>query len=70
MGDPGEVEPGSLRVLRQQLDAARREIERLSIVDDHGSGERTARLAGLSAWQIEAARLEQLIEAVREPPAP
>ncbi|MDA0269504.1 MAG: hypothetical protein O2798_02545 [Chloroflexi bacterium] len=69
MVDSVEGERESLDVLRARLEAARREIERLSIVDDHGSGERTARLAGLSSWQIEAARLEQLIEAMREPPA-
>jgi len=33
------------------------------VVDDHGSGERTARLAGLAAWQAEAERLRGLIEA-------
>lgn len=35
--------------------AARREVERLAAPDDHGSGERTARLANLAAWEVEVA---------------
>lgn len=39
------------------------EIARLSQPDDLGAGERTARLAGLAAWQVEAERLRALLEA-------
>ncbi|MGE3961726.1 MAG: hypothetical protein AB7F65_08615 [Dehalococcoidia bacterium] len=57
---------------REQLEARYRhaldEIARLSVPDDHGSGERTARLAGLSAWEVEAERLRHLIERLPETP--
>lgn len=39
------------------------EIARLSQPDDRGAGERTARLAGLAAWQAEADRLRALLDA-------
>ncbi|MDP2327978.1 MAG: hypothetical protein Q8M79_07810 [Dehalococcoidia bacterium] len=50
-------------MLLAQYRGALQEVARLSIADDHGSGERTARLAGLAAWQAEAERLRGLIEA-------
>lgn len=49
--------------LEAQLRHALAEIERLSRPDDHGSGERTARLAGLGAWEAEAERLRRLLAA-------
>ena len=48
--------------LRARLALALAEIERLSRPDDHGSGERTARLAGLAAWEAEAERLRVLLD--------
>lgn len=48
--------------LRARLALALAEIERLSRPDDHGSGERTARLAGLAAWEAEAERLRSLLD--------
>jgi hypothetical protein len=48
----------TLRVAVDAYDRADAECVRLAAPDDHGSGERTARLAGLAAW--EAARLRAL----------
>lgn len=45
------------------------EIARLSQPDDLGAGERTARLAGLAAWQMEADRLRALLDAAGGAPA-
>ena len=47
--------------LQQQYRDALAEVERLSVPDDLGVGQRTARLAGLGAWQAEAERLEVLL---------
>ena len=52
--------------LEARLRLALAEVERLGIPDDHGSGERTARLAGLASWQFEVERLRALIAAERE----
>ena len=52
--------------LEARLRFALAEVERLGIPDDHGSGERTARLAGLASWQFEVERLRALIEGERE----
>jgi hypothetical protein len=48
--------------LRARHRAALAEVARLSVPDDHGSGERTARLAGLAAWEAETARLRALLD--------
>ena len=47
--------------LEARLRFALDEVERLRIPDDQGSGERTARLAGLASWQVEVERLRGLI---------
>jgi len=47
--------------LQQQYRDALAEVERLSVPDDLGVGQRTARLAGLGPWQAEADRLEALL---------
>lgn len=52
--------------LEARLRCALDEVERLGIPDDRGSGERTARLAGLASWQFEVERLRALIAAARE----
>ncbi|MCB9490834.1 MAG: hypothetical protein H6674_02055 [Dehalococcoidia bacterium] len=52
--------------LRARLALALAEIERLSQPDDHGSGERTARLAGLASWEAEAERLRALLDELAE----
>ncbi len=49
---------GTLRRAIEQFERADAECARLAQPDDHGSGERTARLAALGAW--EAARLRAL----------
>lgn len=46
------------------------EIARLSIPDDHGAGMRTARLAGIGAWEVEAARLRRELETLTGAPWP
>ena len=56
MISPQDVE--TLRVAIDAYDRADAECVRLARPDDHGSGERTARLAGLAAW--EAARVRAL----------
>ena len=45
------------------LDRAEAECARLTQPDDHGSGERTARLAALAAWEIARARALDALEA-------
>ncbi len=52
--------------LEERLRSALDEVRRLAIPDDHGSGERTARLSGLASWEFEVERLRALIEAQRE----
>lgn len=48
----------AIRAALDAYDCADAECVRLAQPDDHGSGERTARLAGLAAW--EAARVRAL----------
>lgn len=45
----------------QQADA---ECARLTTPDDHGSGERTARMSALSAWEAARARALDAIEGI------
>ncbi len=49
---------------------AQAEMRRLSVPDDHGAGERTARLSGLGAWEIEAERVRREIERLTGAPWP
>lgn len=59
----GQAQPAEPRTaLEERYRAALSEAERLSTPDDHGTGERTARLAGLALWQAEAARLRGLLD--------
>jgi hypothetical protein len=46
------------------------EIARLTVADDRGIGERTARLSGLGSWEIEAEHLRREIEALTGAPWP
>ncbi|MDA0302556.1 MAG: hypothetical protein O2822_08520 [Chloroflexi bacterium] len=63
MADPS---PGLdvLRVLIEDYDRAGAEIARLSRPDDLGSGERTARLSSLGAWEFQQARILERIVAL------
>lgn len=65
MDAPGAQTPPaeSRTTLEERYRAALAEVERLSTPDDHGTGERTARLAGLALWQLEAERLRGLLDA-------
>ncbi len=56
MTSPPDIE--AIRAALDAYDRADAECVRLAQPDDHGSGERTARLAGLAAW--EAARVRAL----------
>jgi len=49
--------------LEARLRIALAEAERLLVADDHGTGARTARLAGLASWQAEVERLRRLLDA-------
>ena len=53
----------TLVALLAEHDHATSEVARLSEADDRGSGERTARLASLGAWETEVARLVAQIAA-------
>lgn len=55
------ADASDIESLEARLRAALDEVERLGVPDDHGSGERTARLAGLASWQLEVERLRALI---------
>lgn len=46
------------------------EMARLAVPDDHGAGMRTARLAGLGAWEVEAGRLRRELERLTGEPWP
>lgn len=46
----------ALRVLLDDYDRAAAEVARLSRPDDLGSGERTARMSTLGAWEIQQAK--------------
>ena len=65
MDAPGAQTPPaeSRAALEERYRAALDEVERLATPDDHGTGERTARLAGLALWQAEAERLRGLLDA-------
>lgn len=54
----------ALRVLLDDHAHAAAEVARLSHPDDRGSGERTARLASLGAWEMRQASLVAQIEAI------
>jgi hypothetical protein len=54
----------ALRALIEEHDRAAAEIARLSRPDDLGSGERTARLSSLGAWEFQQARVLQRIAAL------
>lgn len=53
-----------LRALVGEYDHATLEIARLSRPDDLGSGERTARLSSLGAWEFQQSRLIERIAAL------
>lgn len=56
----------SIEAARQALavfDEAEAECVRLARPDDHGSGERTARLAMMAAWEVARARALDALEA-------
>jgi hypothetical protein len=55
--------------LEERLRSALAEVERLSAPDDRGTGDRTARMAGLALWQAEVERLRQLLAAMDEDPS-
>lgn len=54
----------ALRTLVEEFDRAAAEIERLSRPDDLGSGERTARMSSLGAWEFQQTRVLERIEAL------
>ena len=60
MISPQDIE--TLRVAVDAYDRADAECVRLSQPDDHGSGERTARLAGLAAWEAVRVRALDAVE--------
>lgn len=63
MADPATgVE--ALRALIEEHDRAAAEIARLSRPDDLGSGERTARLSSLGAWEFQRTRVLERIAAL------
>lgn len=53
----------ALRAALAAFDRAEAECARLRQPDDHGSGERTARLATLAAWEAARERALDLLEA-------
>lgn len=69
------TEPYDLDAVRAALaayDQAEAECTRLALPDDHGSGERTARLSSLSAWEAARNRALDALEAAsgtRDPAA-
>ena len=54
----------ALRALIEDYDRAAAEVARLSRPDDLGSGERTARLSSLGAWEFQQSRLIERIGAL------
>ncbi|MEI7924755.1 MAG: hypothetical protein WCI61_00995 [Chloroflexota bacterium] len=54
----------ALRTLVEDYVRAAAEVERLSKPDDLGSGERTARLSSLGAWEFQQTRILERIEAL------
>ncbi|MGE3855881.1 MAG: hypothetical protein AB7G21_02850 [Dehalococcoidia bacterium] len=61
-GDPAPID--ALRGLIEDYDRAAAEVARLSRPDDLGSGERTARLSSLGAWEFQQSRILDHIEAL------
>lgn len=70
MDAPGAQTPPeeSRAALEERYRAALDEVAWLSTPDDHGTGERTARLAGLALWQAEVERLRSLLDAPLDSP--
>jgi len=63
----GPIDGEALRALRaliEDYDRAGAEVSRLSLPDDRGSGERTARLASLGAWEMRRSSLSSRILAL------
>lgn len=60
--DPAPTE--ALRALIEDYDRATVEVARLSRPDDLGSGERTARLSSLGAWEFRQSRILDQLEAL------
>ena len=59
--------PHHTPALRAAIEAYRQadaECVRLTTPDDHGSGERTARLSALSAWEAARGRALDAVEAI------
>ena len=54
----------ALRALLQDYDRAAAEVACLSRPDDRGSGERTARLSSLGAWEFQLAKVEERLVAL------
>jgi hypothetical protein len=54
----------ALRTLVGDYDHAAEEVARLSRPDDLGSGERTARMSSLSAWEFRQSRLLEQMAAL------
>ncbi len=54
----------ALRALLDDYDRAAAEVVRLSRPDDLGSGERTARMSTLGAWEIQQAKCLERIAAL------
>ncbi len=54
----------ALRTLVEDYVRAAVEVERLSKPDDLGSGERTARMSSLGAWEFQQTRILERIEAL------
>ncbi len=52
-----------LAALIRRIDEAATQLAQLAVEDDRGSGERTARLGNLAAWQAERERLLDALEA-------
>ena len=61
MNAPRDIE--AARAALAAFDRAEAECVRLAQPDDHGSGERTARLAALGAWEAARARALDALEA-------
>ena len=60
----GAADRAALRGLLGDYDRAAAEVTRLSRPDDLGSGERTARLSSLGAWEMQQARIVERIAAL------
>ncbi len=61
MSAPRDIE--AVRAALAAFDQAEAECARLARPDDHGSGERTARLAALGAWEAARERALDALEA-------